>query len=158
MAAPSATPRVTPTGLVLEDGHKTLITFARNPSINLWEVTVKPVGYDGGEKIKLTNMHNNTVHTFAPRRLIMLTDASMKVQYDPEALDTLLNNQLNIPDVITETYSDGSTFAYHGVMNKFERDEHQEGEVPTATVGFFATNRDSDGAEQLPVLVEVVGT
>jgi hypothetical protein len=135
-----------------------LITFARAPAIKLWEVSVKPIGFDGGEKIKLSNMHNTSLHTFAPRKLKMLTDATMKVFYDPAALVTLLDTILNMKDTITERYSDGSTYAYFGVMNKFERDEHQEGEVPTATVSFFATNRDSSGVEQVPVLTEVIGT
>ena len=158
MAAPAATARTTPSGLMLEDGFKTLITFARSPSVKLWEITVKPVGYDGGDKIKLSNMHNTALHTFAPRKLKMLTDGSFKCHYDPGALLTILTTLLNYKDTITETYADGTTFCYFGVLNKFERDEHQEGEAPTATVSFFATNRDSSGVEQTPVLTEVTGT
>lgn len=158
MAAPTPTARVAPTGLMLEDGFKTLITFARAPSVKLWEVSVKPIGFNGGEKIKLSNMHNARIHTFAPRKLIELTDGSMKVFYDPAVLPVILNTVLNQEDVITETYADGSTYAYHGVLNKFERDEHQEGEAPTATCNFFATGRDTSGAEQTPVETDVAGT
>lgn len=158
MAAPSATARQTPTGLILEDGFKTLITFARSPAVKLWELTVKPIGWDGGEKIKLSNMHNTSLHTFAPRKLKMLTDGSFTCHYDPAVLDTILNDILNQKDTITERYADGSTYAYFGVMNKFERNDHQEGEAPTATVNFFATNRDSSGVEQVPILTSVIGT
>lgn len=158
MAAPTPTARVTPTGLMLEDGFKTLFTFARAPSVKLWEISVKPIGFNGGDKIKLSNMHNNRIHTFAPRRLVELTDGSMKVFYDPAVLPTILSTLLNEKDVITETYSDGSTYCYHGVLNKFDRDEHQEGEAPTATINIFATGRDTSGAEQVPVLADVPGT
>lgn len=158
MAAPTPTARVTPTGLMLEDGFKTLFTFARAPSVKLWEVSVRPIGFNGGEKIKLSNMHNNLIHTFAPRKLIELTDGSAKVFYDPNVLPTILNSLLNQKDVITETYADGSTYCYHGVLNKFERDEHQEGEAPTATINIFALGRDTAGTEQKPVLTDVTGT
>lgn len=158
MSAPTPTARVTPTGLMLEDGFKTLITFARAPSVKLWEISVKPIGFNGGDKIKLSNMHSGKLHQFAPRKLVELTDGSMKCFYDPSALPVILSTLMNYKDVITETYTDGSTYAYHGVMNKFERDEHQEGEAPTATVNIFATGRDTSGTEQLPVETDVTGT
>lgn len=157
MSAPSATARQTPTGIILEDGFKTLLTFSRRPNLKVWEIDVKPVGHNGGDKIKLSNMHNNTLHTYGTRRLIELTDGQSKCHYDPAVLPFLLAD-LNKNQVITETYSDGSTYAYWGALNKAERDTHQEGEAPTMTLSFYATNRDDAGVEQDPVLVEVVGT
>lgn len=158
MAAPTPTTRQAPGGRILKDGYQTLITFARDPDVEFWERTVKPVGLDGGEPIKLTTMHNTNVHTFAPRQLTMISPGSTTVGYNPTCLNSILNNLLNQEDTITETYSDGSTYAYFGYLQKFERNDHSEGEMPEATVSFVATNRDSTGAEQLPVLTDVTGT
>ena len=159
MAAPTPTVRVTPSGRILENGFKTLVTFASHSAIELWEVSVKPVGMDGGSKIDLTNMHNNTVRTYAPRRLKEITDGSMKCHYDPKVLPTLMNSLINKKTVITETYMDGSTYAYWGYLQKFERDEHTiDGDAPQGTATFVATNRDDTGAEQVPVETDVVGT
>ena len=157
MAAPTPTARVTPTGIILEDGFKTLITISRRPALKIWEIDVKPVSHNGGDKIKLSNMHNNRYHTYGTRRLIELTDGQSKCHYDPAVLAEL-HEELNINQVITETYSDGSTYCYWGTINKVDRDTHQEGEAPTMTVSFFATNRDDSGVEQAPVLTSVTGT
>lgn len=157
MAAPTPTARQLNTGQILEDGFRTLVTFSRLPGIKLEEIDVKPVGMNGGDKIDLTNMHNTRFRTYAPRRLIELTDGQYTCHYDPAALEQL-KEELNMPQVITETYCDGSTYAFWGVVNKAERDTHQEGEAPTMTISYFATNRDDEGAEQAPVLTEVTGT
>lgn len=159
MAAPSPTARSTPGGLMLKEGFKTLITFARNPAIALQEVSVKPVGYDGGSKINLTSMHNTTVKTYATRTLVDVMDGSFKCLFDPAVLDTILETQLNYDDTITETFSDGSTRAYFGALTKFEVDEMTiDGDAPMATATIVALNLDSDGAEQLPVVTSVAGT
>ena len=77
MAAPTPTVRITPPGIFLRDGFSTLITFAVDPNIDLWEKVVKPPGLDGGEKVETTTMHNTVWRTFGPRELITMTAATM---------------------------------------------------------------------------------
>ncbi len=40
----------------LDDGYQTLIEFAENPAIKLWEKSVTPPGIDGGDAIDTTTM------------------------------------------------------------------------------------------------------
>lgn len=157
MAAPSATARQTPSGRRLKNGFKSLITFARAPSIGIWEIAVKPMGFDGGDPVDTTTQHNNAWLTSAPRELIKCTAISGKCAYDPKAKTTLLS-LLNIEDTITCRYSDGSTEAAFGFLRTFEPDEMVEGTMPTASFEIEITNVDSSGAEQDPVVVEVAGT
>ena len=157
MAAPTPTARGTPAGIKLWDGHSTKITFASNTTISLWEKGVKPPGLDGGTPIETTTMHNSTMRTMAPRSLKTLTDSVTKCAYDPNLIN-LLYSQVNVRDTITVTFSDGSTLAFFGYLQKFEPDELQEGTFPTASVTITPTNTDSSGAEQAPVLTSVAGT
>jgi len=156
MAEPSATARQTPEGIPLEDGFSTKVTFQGDPSVELWEKTVKPPGYDGGEKIELTNMHNVLYRTFAPRALITLTPCTFAAFYDPEAYTKLLG-MMNQNQVITVTLPDGTTVAFWGFLKGFELADHVEGTAPEATCTIEPTNYDGT-AEQAPVVVEVSGT
>lgn len=159
MAAPTPTVRITPSGRILENGYKTLITFSRDPDVEMWEISVKPIGMDGGPKIDLTNMHSAIVREYAPRRLMEMTDGQMTVHYDPKVLPKIMNDLINRNNVITETYSDGSTYAYWGYLQKFERNEHGiDGDAPQGTATFVVTNRDDSGVRQLPVETDVTGT
>jgi len=65
----TTTARTTPTGNKLKDGFRTLIAFAADPDVKLWEKEVTLPGIDVGEKIPTTDMHNVTWRTYAPRAL-----------------------------------------------------------------------------------------
>ncbi len=159
MAAPTPTARATPSGVMLEEGFKCLITFARRTNICIWEKTVKPTGIDGGDKIDITTMHNTRTKTFAPRTLYMPTDGSIKVAYDAKAKNDIKNILINAEDTITETYPDGSTYCYYGYLKSFEPSEFSEGEFPEADVVIVQTNWDpTNNVEAEAVLTEVVGT
>lgn len=158
MAAPSPTVRGTPAGRRLKRGFRTLVTFSLAPTIGLWEITVKPPGLDGGEPINTTTMHNVDWHTKAPRDLVDSTDGTMKCAFDPKVYDTILGI-LNREQTITYRFSDGSTYAIFGFLQKFEVDDESEAEMPTATVTIVHTNIDpTSDAEQAPVMTEVAGT
>ena len=157
MAAPTATARGTPGGLKLKDGYQSLVTFALNDTIKLFEKTVTPPGFDGGDAIETTTMHNARHRSFASRDLITLTESSFVAAYDPAVIPQILTI-LNEDDTITVAWSDDSTFAFFGFLQKFEPAEMSEGEQPEATVTIIATNVDSDGVEQAPVFVEGSGT
>ncbi len=157
MAAPTPTSRGTPSGLMLENGYRSKITIALNATIEFWEKTVQPPPLDGGPKIKLTTMHNDTVHTYAPSALIDVGDSMITVAYDPNCYNTI-KAVLNAKTTITETFADGSTLAYYGYLQKFEPDPLEEGKQPEAKLTIVATNRDSAGVEYAPVLTSVSGT
>lgn len=157
MPAPAATVRQTPTGIKLDNGHSSKITFEADPDVSLWEKTVTPPGLDGGDAIDTTTMHNTAWRTKAPRTLKEMTDSSFAAAYDPAVL-TQINALVNVETEITVTFPDGSTWAYFGFLKAFEPDELSEGEQPTATVTIVATNQDTAGAEQAPVLASVAGT
>ena len=63
MAAPTIGTKPTPTGVPLRDGQWTHISFAADETVGFWEKTVQPFGFDGGEPVDQTTMHNEEVLT-----------------------------------------------------------------------------------------------
>ena len=158
MAAPTPTVRVTPTGIKLKDGFRTLITFAADTDVEFYEKGVKPPGIDGGDAIPQTTMHNTAWRTMAPRQLKTLTESSVTCAYDPLVYTSILN-LINVETTVTVTFADGSTLAFYGFLQKFEPGELKEGEQPEATVTITPTNFDpTNKVEAAPVLTNVVGT
>lgn len=158
MAAPSPTNRVRPSGFKMPDGFRTLITFSDNPAIQLWEKNVKPPGFDGGDKIDTTTMHNIEWRTYEHRQLKTLTDASASCAYDPDSF-TGIQQLINFFNTITITYPDHSQLAFYGFLQKAEVQEHKEGEMPMIDIVITPTNWDDIGqAEQGPVFVPASGT
>lgn len=158
MPAPAATDRQTPSGIYLENGHSTKITFARDPDISFWEKTVTPPGIDGGDAVETTNMHTVRWRSKKPRTLKTLTDMTTTVQYDP-ALYNQIVDLINVEDTITVEFPDGSTLAFYGFLQKFEPGELSEGAPPEATITIVPTNTDLNAStEQAPVLTSVAGT
>ena len=158
MAAPVATARGTPTGNFLEDGFRSLVTFGNNSTIGLWEKSVKPPGWDGGDPVQTSTMHNVEFRTMAPRQLKTLTTSTFKFAYDPAAMDSI-KTQINRKQTLTQRYSDGSTLAYYGFLQSCEFDDLVEGTQPEGTATLTPTNYDSaNKVEAAPVLVSVAGT
>lgn len=157
MAAPSATTRQTPSGIKLDDGYQSLITFESDPDVSFWEKSVTPPSIDGGEPIDTTTMHNSTFRTKASRSLKEYGDCTLVAAYDPVCYTQCLA-LCNVETIITVTFPDGSTLAFHGYLQKFEPNALEEGSQPEATITIVATNQDSSGTEQAPVLDEVAGT
>lgn len=157
MSAPVATARGTPSGLKMKDGYRALITFASNPTVGLWEKTVKPPGFDGGDKIDTTTMFNDDLRTFEPRQLITMTPGGATCAYDPGVLSAIMS-LINRKDTITVRFTDGTTWAFFGFLKSFTPGDMSEGAMPEATVEIEPTNKDSSDVEQLPVVVSVTGT
>lgn len=158
MAAPTPTARQSPTGIRLDDGFSSLITFGADPNICFWEKTVTPPGIDGGDSIETTTMHTDAWRTMAPRQLKTLTDSSTTVAYDPNVFNEILA-LINVRTTITVTFPDGSTLAFYGFLRSFEPSELTEGEQPEATVNLTPTNYDpTNDVEAAPVLTSVAGT
>lgn len=160
MAAPVATPRGTPAGLPMKDGYRCLITFASKPTLELWEKTVTPPGFDGGDKIDVTTMHNNDLRTFEPRQLVTMTPAGATCAYDPGVLASAggILDLINRKDTITVRFTDGTTWAFFGFLKSFTPQECAEGAQPTAQVSIEPMNKDTSDVERLPVVVSVSGT
>ena len=158
MAAPSPTPRMAPTGIMLADGYRSLITFSRQTNITFWEKKLTTIGYDGREPIDQTTMWNDYFVTKAPRSLIDSTDGSITVAYDPEVHVEILA-MINVHQTITYTLSDGSTIAAYGWLQKFEPQEMEEGAQPEAKITIVHSNWDyQNNVESGPAVAGVAGT
>jgi hypothetical protein len=158
MAAPTPTPRTTPSGLKLKDGYRALVTFATDANFEVWEKQVTPPGMDGGEPIEQTTMWNDNYRTFAPRALITMTPHTFTGAYDP-AFYSAAAALINVETTVTVTFKDGSTLAFYGFLQKFDPQALVEGQQPEATFTIVPTNTDpSDGTEAGPVLTSVAGT
>ncbi|MFA5056493.1 MAG: hypothetical protein WC485_00130 [Opitutaceae bacterium] len=158
MSAPTATARQFPSGTMLEDGYQTLVAFAADPSIELWEKTVQPPGIDGGSPIDTTTMINATWRSKAARRLLEMTDSQMSCGYDPAVYDSILA-LVNVETSITLRFPDDSYIVFYGFLQKFEPDSTEEGKMPEAKVTITVTNADPiTGDEEPPVYHAPVGT
>lgn len=158
MAAPVATPRGTPTGIMLKDGFSTKVTFASNPTIEFWEKKVTPPGLDGGAAVEQTTMHNVTYRTMAPRTLKTMTEMTLVASYDPSLYTSILA-LINKRTTVTVTFPDGSTVAFFGFLMHFKPASNEEGKQPEAEIAIMPTNADPvTGAEQAAVIVSVPGT
>lgn len=159
-----------PTGIKLDDGYQTIIHFAEDPNVSLWEKSVKPPGLDAGDPIDTTTMRNATWRTQSPRALVTLTEMTIVAAYDPVMYDRAVGDLggavspggypglLNVPTTITVEFPDSTKLAFYGYMRLFEPQDHEEGTQPTANVTIVPTNQDpSDGSEQPPV-IESYGT
>ena len=158
MAAPVPHSLGTPAGIKLDNGHATRIVFDHAPTASLWEKQVKPPGLDGGDPIDTTTMRNTTYRTMAPRSLLTLTEMTTTCAYDPNAYNQLVG-LINVRTTVTVIFPEGSTLAFFGYLQKFEINDHSEGEQPEATVTIVPTNFDHvNKVEAGPVLTAVAGT
>lgn len=158
MAAPTPTVRGTPVGRKIPDGFSTKLTFARFPTLGIFEKTVKGYEFDGGEPIPQSTMHNVRYHTFAPRTLIKSGPVVLKCAYDEDVIANIMN-LLNSPDTITEGFPTGSTLCYYGWLMKFTQDPREEGKQPEAEVTIFVSNYDYvNNVEAAPVFTPAATT
>ena len=135
---------------IINDGHSTLITLSGAPSIEFCEKTVKPPGVAGGGANDVTTMKNATWRTRSPKQLKTLTPANATVAYDPAVYDTVVA-QINVNQLITVLFADGSTLAFWGWLDEFEPGDVEEGSQPEADVVFIPSNQDGAGAEISPL-------
>lgn len=147
----TTTPHADPAGMKLDNGHKTIYSFAADPDVSLWQKVTKPPGLDGGDPIDTTTHENDTVRTKAARALIEMTDGTFEAAYDPAVLDQILA-LINVEGSITIHHPDDSAWNFFGYLRSFEpNDNPDDGEQPTANCVIVCTNRDpADGSETLP--------
>lgn len=158
MGIPPTSTRGTPGGVKLGDGYQTLIAFENDLVVAFYEKTVTPPGFDGGDAVDTTTMHNVTWRTKISRGLIDTTDAGTVVAYDPLVLDEIVA-LLNVEQGITFNHSNGDKWDIWGFLKSFTPSEDSEGSQPEATIVIVSTNTDpSDGSETGPNFVSDVGT
>jgi hypothetical protein len=151
MSAPAHTARIAPSGNRLDDGFSTIIAFEADPDIKFWEKAVTPPGFDGGDAIPTSTMHNETLRTFAAAALSTMTDASIRVAYDP-AVYPQIRALINVEGAITVHFPAGDKLSFFGFLRTFEPDELAEGAQPEATISITCTNQDPvTGDEEDPV-------
>lgn len=144
------TARDNPAGSKLNDGYRTLVTFANDPDISLWEKSVTPPGIDGGDAIETTTMHNDAYRTMAARALKTLTDGSFTAAYDPQVYEQL-NSMININQLCTVHLPNGGELDFYAFLKSVEASELVEGEQPEMTCNFVPTNtHPTTGAEVAP--------
>jgi hypothetical protein len=158
MASAPNTTRVAPLGVDLPIGHSTKVAFQLDPDVSLWEMMVTPPGIEGGESVPQTTMWNAQWHTKAPRALKELTDGTFSVGYDPEVYNQIMA-LINNPGGITVHWPNGATLSFWGYLRSFIPDQMEEGNKPTATCTFVATNYDpTNKVEAGPVMTDPTGT
>lgn len=134
----------------LDDGFSTTISFSENPSVKLWEKEVTPPGIDGGGAIDTTTMRNTEWRTMWPKALKTLTEATVSAAYDPAVYDELLA-MIQVNQLITITFSDGSSLAFWGFLNGVNPQSVKEGDQPVASVSIIPTNQNASKVETAPV-------
>ena len=135
---------------VMNDGFSTLITFAEDSDVQMWEKTVTPPGISAGGAIEKTTMHNSAYRTQAPKSLKTLTDAGAVVAYDPAVFTEILA-MIGVNQAITITWPDSSTLLFYGWIDEFTPGENAEGQQPTATLKIIPSNENGSGVETAPV-------
>ncbi len=134
----------------INDGHPTYFSFAENPTLKFKEKSVTPPSLDGGGPNDTTTMRNTTYRTRQPKKLKTMGESTVTASYDPEVYNSLWS-MLNVNQIITITFPDGSEVAFWGWLNALIPGEHVEGAQPTATVSIICSNQDNDGNEVAPV-------
>lgn len=148
------TTRQTPVGAFLEDGYQSLITFAADPDVSLWEKSVTPGGIDGGDKIPTTTQHNSAWRTYAARQLKEMTDGGITCAYDVQVYTQIIA-LVNVETLITVTFPDGSTMDAYGYLKSFVPGALEEGSPPEAEVVVVFTNRHpTTRVETAPAVVD----
>lgn len=137
----------------IDDGFSTIYTFSANGAVAFYERETTPPGVDGGGANDTTNMRNTEWRTRAPKKLKTLSDAGTTVMWKSEAFEDVVD-MVNVNQLITLTFPDGSTLAFWGWLNKFTPNAHKEGEVATAMVEIIPSNQNGSGVETGPVYTD----
>lgn len=156
--APTVSSRVVPSGWKMPDGFSTTISFKINPAIQLWEKTVKPPGWQGGEAIDTTTMLNQVYRTKDAQKLKEMTQVTFTAAYDPNChngIKELINN----PNSITVIFPNNAKITVYGYLKEAEPSEHTIGEMPLLNCVMIVTNWDPvNWVEAGPVFTASVGT
>ena len=134
----------------IDDGFATLIEFAEDSDVQMWEKEVTPPGVSGGGENDTSTMRNTSWRTRSPKSLITLSESSLTVAYDPAVYNEIVS-MVNVNQQITITFADDSTLVFWGWVDEFTPGAIVEGAQPTAEVKIIPSNQNAAGTETAPV-------
>lgn len=136
ITSPSHGTRLPPesTAFFLKNGLRSLITFASNRDVKLWEKAVMPPGIDGGATIPLGSLYSQKYQMISPSDLITVTEARALVAYDPAVMEDIINLVNLTTDTITLTFPNTNRWSFNGCLQKFIPNEMTDGIQPTALI------------------------
>ena len=134
----------------MDDGFPTLISFADDSDVQMWEKEVTPPGISAGGETDTSTMHNTTWRTKSPKALVSLTPCSFSAAYDPAVYDEIVS-MIGDNQLITLTFPDSSTLAFWGWIDEFTPGANVEGEQPTADVTIIPSNQNGSLVETAPI-------
>jgi hypothetical protein len=135
---------------IITDGFSTTLTLGTSDITLAEEVTVKPGGIEGGDKIPRTTMANTAVRTFKPPTLYEVTDITGSYRFAPSVLDEV-QTAVNVNQEITVNLPDSSTWTFWGWLKTFDPGDFSEGEEVLADFTFVISNLNASDAETAPV-------
>ena len=138
-----------PDGTKMKDGYQALVLFSADATVSMWLKTVKPPGLSAGGAIDTTTMENTRWRTMAPKSLVTATELNLRCAYDPKIHDDM-NGMLGVNQLLTLTYSDGSTLAVWGFVDEWTPTDLTEGEMPLGDMKFVPTNTNASDEETAP--------
>lgn len=141
MAAPTISARVLPVAIRLDDGFQSVLSIASKPDLEIFEKTVQPGAYEGGDPIMTSTMLNQVLETKAPQRLKGIDDMVVVAAYDP-AFASDFFDLVNQPDSFTNAWPDGSAQAQWAYIRRVEFSPLTKGEQPEVTLTIVVTNWD----------------
>lgn len=134
----------------IDDGFSTTVSFGLSPTVKFWEKQVTPPSITGGGSNDTTTMRNTTWRTLAPKQLKSLGQAKLSAAYDPAVYTDILS-MIQVNQLITVTFPDGSTYSFYGWVDEFTPGAIAEGSQPTADVTIICSNQNESGEETAPV-------
>lgn len=128
---------------IVNDGHSTTLAFSEDPDIMgivMFEKEIGPPGMDGGGANDITTMRNTAWRTFAPKKLITLTEVTVTVAYDPVFYNRCVATMKNYPTGFRVRFPDMSQVTFYGYLESFKPNKNVEGAQPTAEMVIRPTN------------------
>lgn len=159
MTAPTTTVRTQPSGIYngIPDGFGAKIAFNAHPGLEIWEKKVKPYSMDGGDPVDQTTNWNTRVRTKSARVLFEFQAITVEAGYDPDSYSDLVG-MMNAEQSITVTWRTGDKLDFYGALRKVEPSDMEDANKPMISLTIEFTNRDSTGAEVMPVYTAAAGT
>jgi hypothetical protein len=115
--------------------------------ITFQEKGVTPPGVDGQDPVSISHNAKVSYVEKLARALKELTPASGTVVYDPAQISTI-TSAINVHQVIWVSFKEGDAVAFYGFLRKFEPEEMQDGEQPTASIELVPCGVNAAGTEE----------
>lgn len=164
MAAPAATPRVTPAGIMIPDGKNTKITLSLDTDIEFEEVETTLSGFDNGEPIEQDSAWSSRLQVVRAQQINACTPIEILCKWDPVMLErgramVGVEKSGASAQVITETLYDGSARASFGYLKAIQPESLVKGQKGRMRITLQPTNWDPvNNVYAEPVYTNVSGS